>query len=299
MPTPPSLRDRASGSAVAVRPAAGKTVADLIEAQKGEIARALPKHLDPDRLARIAVTVVKQTKGLSDCDPTSLLGALMTCAQLGLEPGPLGEAYFVPYGRKVTFIPGYKGLLKLAWQSGLLRDIYAEIAYEHDDFRVVRGLKRDIVHEEPQPFGTERGKPIGVYAVAHLVSGGEVFVVLTVAQVEAIRGRSASSRSGPWVTDWEAMAKKTAVRQLVRWLPMSTSKLEQAAALDGTVRSDFASPLESSTSVFLEADPALEGEVVDAVAEHPPLDEAVVDVEDPPANPWPEAARPGSKAATS
>lgn len=93
------------------------TLANLIDQMRPEIARALPRHMNPDRMARLATTVLRQTPALARTTPESFLGALMTASQLGLEPGPLGEAYFVPYGNACTFIPGYRGLVKLARDS--------------------------------------------------------------------------------------------------------------------------------------------------------------------------------------
>ncbi|MBX7450395.1 recombinase RecT [Mycolicibacterium sp. 3033] len=166
----------------------------------------------------------------------------MSAAQLGLEPGPLGEAHLVPFrdGKSgdyiVQFIPGYKGLVKLAWQSGQMADIWAEVVYENDEFDYTLGLNRDLVHK---PARTVRGKPVYVYAVAKLKDGGTPFVVLAVEEVESIRSRSKAGKNGPWVTDWAAMAKKTAVKQLAKWLPLS-SEFASAITLDGAVRTDVA-----------------------------------------------------------
>ncbi|AHG24369.1 RecT-like DNA pairing protein [Mycobacterium phage MichelleMyBell] len=235
------------------------TLAQLIERQKGEIARALPAHMNPDRMARIAVTVLRQTPALTRCSPESFLGALMTASQLGLEPGPLGESYFVPFGREVTFVPGYRGLIKLARNSGLLVDIWAEIVYENDEFEYTLGLHRDLKHV---PAGGDRGKPVYVYAAAQLKDGGTPFVVMTVAEVEAIRKRSKAGKNGPWVTDWGPMAKKTAVKQLAKWLPLS-AEFNTATVMDGTVRSDY-------TSDLIDVKPEyIDGEVDDNAAAEP------------------------------
>src|SRR5690554_5026431 len=139
------------GNAVAQRQ---NTLTALIERQKPEIARALPRHMDPDRLARIATTVMRQTPQLAQCTPESFLGALMTCAQLGLEPGPLGHAYLVPYGREVTFVPGYRGLLELARRSGQIRTIAAHVVKQNDEFEFELGLEPKLVH---RPALRDRG----------------------------------------------------------------------------------------------------------------------------------------------
>jgi recombination protein RecT len=280
-----NLKDRARsngnapGTDVATSTGGRGTVAALIEAQKGEIARALPKHMDPDRLARIALTVIKQTPALQRCDTTSLLGALMTCSQLGLEPGPLGEAYLVPYGDKVTFIPGYRGLIKLAWQSGRLLSISADVVHANDDFDYEYGLTPKLRHK---PTLTDRGDVIAVYACATFKDGGNAFVVLSRSDVEAIRNRSRAGKSGPWVTDWDAMARKTAVRQLARWLPMSTElqAFQTAAAMDDSVRSDYTAPVEAAQPAWISAEVVEDSHTVDTAT-------GEIQVEDPPADALP------------
>ncbi len=231
------------------------TLAQLITQMKPEIARALPNQMNPDRMARIATTVIRQTPALARCTPESFLGALLTASQLGLEPGPIGEAYLVPYGQVCTFVPGYRGLIKLARNSGQLRDIWAEVVFANDTFRYSLGLHRDLVHE---PATGDRGKPVAVYAAAQLVDGGTPFVVMTVDEVEAIRGRSRAGKNGPWVTDWNAMAKKTVVKQLMKWLPLS-AEVAAATALDGSVRPDIGARPDVPTFIDGEVDdtPAL------------------------------------------
>lgn len=227
----------------------------MIERQKPEIARALTgTALDPERFTRVALTVIKQNDALMRCRPESLLGALMTSAQLGLEPGPLGEAYLVPFGDQVTFIPGYRGLIKLAWNSGQLRNISARVVYDRDEFSYSYGLHPDLVHK---PARGNRGDITDVYAAATLLDGGAEFEVMDVGAVEAIRARSRAKNSGPWISDWEAMARKTAVRQLAKWLPMATV-MNRAIAAEGSVRTDLhADALDDVTAKF-------DGEVIDA-----------------------------------
>lgn len=210
------------------------SLAQLIQQLRPEIARALPRHLNPDRMARIATTCLRQTPALARTTPESFLGALLTASQLGLEPGPTGEAYLVPYGNVCTFVPGYRGLIKLARNSGQLRDIWAEVVFANDEFSYSLGLHRDLVHV---PAKGERGQPIYVYAAAELTDGGRPFVVMSVDEVEAIRARSKAGRNGPWVSDWNAMARKTVVKQLAKWLPLS-AEVTAAMSLDGTVRTE-------------------------------------------------------------
>jgi recombination protein RecT len=212
------------------------SVRQLIQQMTPEIKKALPAHLDADRIARIAITLIGTNRALAECTPESFLGALMTASQLGLEPGPLGEAYLVPYGKQVTFIAGYKGLIKLAYQSGQLKRIDAHVIREHDEFDFAYGSDPYLRHK-PQLLA-DRGRAIGVYATAELTSGAKPFVVLAVDEIERHRRRSRAADKGPWVTDWDAMARKTAVRGLARWLPLSPDlrNFATAAHLDGSVR---------------------------------------------------------------
>ncbi|MET8624574.1 recombinase RecT [Kitasatospora sp. NPDC004669] len=217
------------------------TLAQQIERMRPEIARALPKHMDADRMARIALTTLRRTPKLATCTPDSFLGALMTCSQLGVEPGATGEAYLVPYGRECTFILGYKGMAKLFWQSPIAKSLAAEVVYENDHFEWEKGLSPKLEH---RPVLANRGRPVAYYAVATTVNGGSAFVVLSPDDVEAHRKHSKSGGSGPWRDHFDAMAKKTCVRELFKLLPVSV-ELAQAVAHDETVRTDLdASALE-------------------------------------------------------
>lgn len=256
------------------------SIGTLIERMKPQIARALPKHMDPDRLARVAMTVLRQSPQLGQCTPESFLGALMTCAQLGLEPGPLGHAYLVPYGREVTFVPGYRGLLELARRSGQIKTIAAHVVKQHDEFEFELGLEPKLVH---RPALRDRGDTTHVYAVVHYRDGGYDMEVMSRDEVEAIRGRSRAGKTGPWVTDWDEMARKTVLRRLAKRMPMSV-ELAQALAQDERVRVDI-DPSDLDVTPPVDEDTTTGGDVVDGevVAESEPSD-------------WPETAQPGGEA---
>lgn len=205
-------------------------IANLVESSKSGIERALPAGMSVERFQRILLTTVKTTPALLQCDPMSFLGAAMLSAQLGLEPGPLGHSYFVPYGKQVQFIPGYKGLIDLARRSGHITSIYAHAVRVGDEFDYSLGLEQTLIHKP----AAQRGDITHVYAVAKLRDSDPQFIVLTKEQVEAFRARSKAAKSGPWVTDWEAMALKTAVRRLMTWLPLTVqSNRHEQAALAG------------------------------------------------------------------
>jgi recombination protein RecT len=217
------------------------TVQSMIERQKGEIARALPRLMDPDRFARILVTECKANRQLLKCEPLSLMAAVMKAASLGVEPGPLGHSYLVPFRNKKTnrtevqFILGYKGVIDLARRSGKVSSIYAEVVYDGDEFDYCLGLKRDLTHKRSPD--ADRSHITHAYAVAHYVDGGYDFVVLDEFDIDARRNRSQAKDSGPWKTDRPAMSKKSAIHALKPFLPLT---VEAAIAIASDERTfDF------------------------------------------------------------
>lgn len=199
------------------------TIASYISTLQPEIARALPKHLDADRVARLALTAVRRDPNLARCAPESFAGALLTAASLGLEIGN-GEAYLVPYGRECTFIPGYQGIVKLYWQHPLAEHIDAQTVYEHDDFDYAYGLDPYLRHK---PAHGDRGAVVYYYAVAKLKSGARAFVVLTPDEVKELRGgKVGPSKSFKGGDPMRWMERKTALRQLLKTLPKSTTLVQ-------------------------------------------------------------------------
>lgn len=278
-----------------------QTIAQFIEVMKGEMARALPKHLSADRLARIALTEVRRTPRLAQCTQPSFGGALMTCAQLGLEPGVTGEAYLIPRkngrlsrdaGRdifEVQLTIGYQGMAKLFWQSPLAKSLDAQAVYENDYFEYELGLEPYLKHK---PTLEERGNAIAYYSVATLTNGGHAFIVLSRSDVEKIRIRSnagTGDKDSPWKTDYDEMAKKTCLRRMFKLLPKSP-ELARALSQDEGVRTDWA---EDAIDIQPEYPDAVPGEVEhqDDAATGPdsgasPDDPGDVQVEDPPDDPW-------------
>lgn len=212
-----------------------ESVRVLLDKAKPQIKLALPKHLNPDRMLRIAMTSVQRTPQLLDCDPTSLIAAVIQSAQLGLEPdGALGHAYLIPFGKTATLIPGYRGLVDLARRSGQLSTISAHVVYEKDAFRYTYGLDEKLVHE-PYDGDEDPGKMTHAYAVAKLKDGGIQFTVMSRREIMAIKNGSpgAKKSDSPWNhKDREPeMWKKTAIRRLAKLLPMSI-EMAQAIRLD-------------------------------------------------------------------
>lgn len=211
-----------------------KTIFDIIQAGAKQFATALPKHINTDRFVRIAITTIRQNPKLAQCSQESLLGALMVSAQLGLEPGTLGQCYLIPFENKklgkveCQFQIGYKGLIELLRRSGQLSDIYSYAVYENDDFEITYGLSRDLKHK---PNFSDRGEIIGFYAVAILKDGAKAFEYMTKDEVvkHEEKYRKGSYKNDVWNKNFEEMAQKTVVKKLLKWLPVSVEFLEMAA----------------------------------------------------------------------
>lgn len=209
------------------------TIRDLLERARPKLAEVTPKHLTPDRLIRVAIAAAGRTPALLKCSPASLLNSVMQAAQVGLEPGSaLGEAYLVPYKDTCQLIIGYRGLISLARRSGQIVSIEAHVVHERDKFTCKYGMNPTLEHEPD--WSAAPGEVIAVYAVAKLRDGGTQVEVMTRAQVDAIRARSKASGSGPWVTDYAEMSRKTVVRRLCKYLPLSIEMAEALAIDDAT-----------------------------------------------------------------
>ncbi len=213
----------------------------FIERLTPEIQRALPKGLDGDRIARIALTLLrtdmlacnaKRTpdKALVNCSQESFAGALLTASALGLEPGLNGEAYLVNYGGECTLIVGYAGMAKLFWQHPMARHLDAQTVYHKDTFDYAYGLDPFLTHK---PAIGDRGSIVAYYAVAVLSSGAKSFIVLTPDDTRALRGGK-EGPSGQIKDPMHWMEKKTALRQLFKLMPKSATL---ARALDADERS--------------------------------------------------------------
>lgn len=182
---------------------------------KEQVALALPKHMTPDRFARVALTALTRVPKLMDCTRESLLRCLMDCSQLGLEPDGR-HAHLIPYGKECTMIIDYKGLIALARRSGDVAVWRAELLKESDTFNWINST----VHHEIN-WRKDRGKTEAVYSYVKFKDGSEDWEVMTLTEVQAVKARSRAGNSGPWVTDFDEMAKKTVIRRHSKRLTLS------------------------------------------------------------------------------
>jgi recombination protein RecT len=218
------------------------TLRGLLEKSKEQIALALPRHLTPERMIRVALTAVQRTPKLQECDALSVVGAVVQASQLGLEPdGILGQAYLVPYWNGTTrrmeaqLQPGYKGLIALARRSGEVSTLFSELVYERDRFKVVKGDSPRLIHE-PDYRSEDRGELMGAYAVVVFKDGGKDFEYMPMHELNKIRASSKAkdkqgNEYGPWVTHPEEMYRKCPIRRLAKRLPLSP-EFQRAAAQD-------------------------------------------------------------------
>jgi recombination protein RecT len=235
----------------------------LLETHRGQIEAALPKHMTPERMIRIALSAVSRTPILMQCTPLSLASAVVQSSVLGLEPNTvMGESYLVPFwnsklqvagkekpgGYEAQLIPGYMGLLKLARNSGELSVFDAQIVYSNDEFDFEKGSTVFWRHKWAREG--ERGYSQGAWAGYVLRDKSMNFEYMTIPQIEEHRDRysqgayekkygefvldSEGNRilTGAWADSPEWMYKKTVIRQTVKLMPKSTDKLNKALELD-------------------------------------------------------------------
>lgn len=188
----------------------------------------------PERLKLVALTAFTRNPDLLRCDPVSVARAIVEAGQLGLEPtGLLGGAYLVPRAGKATLLVGYKGLVMLAKRSGEVSRVEARVVRQKDVFEYSYGLDPRLEHR-PSPE-LDPGPYTHAYAVIHYRDGTRQFDVMSRAEIEVIRGRSAAGQSGPWVTDEAEMWKKTVLRRALKLAPLTVQVAQQLDELDPEV----------------------------------------------------------------
>lgn len=219
------------------------TMQGYIQKMEGEIKKALPSVITPERFTRIVLSALSTSPKLADTTPSSFLGAMMTAAQLGVEPNtPLGQAYLIPYFNakknqlECQFQLGYKGLIDLAYRSGEISVIQAQVVYANDEFTFSFGLEPELKHV---PAKSSRGEPIFVYAMFRTKDDGYGFDVMSMDDIRAhARKYSKSFSSGPWQTNFEEMAKKTVLKKILKYAPLK-SDFVRGVSSDETIKNEL------------------------------------------------------------
>lgn len=220
-----------------------KTMQTYIKSMEGEIKKALPSVITPERFTRMVLSAISTNPKLASCTPGSFLGAMMSAAQLGLEPNtPLGQAYILPYSNKGTleaqFQIGYKGLIDLAYRSGEVEVIQSHIVYENDEFDCQYGLEPKLTHI---PATSDRGEAVKVYAVFKTKSGGYGFEAMSMDDVRQHAekySKAYNTAFSPWKTNFEEMAKKTVLKKVLKYAPLK-SDFVKAALQDESVKTSI------------------------------------------------------------
>lgn len=219
------------------------TIEEMIRAMEPEIKKALPGVVTPERFTRMALSALNTTPKLRECTRMSFLAALMNAAQLGLEPNTsLGQAYLIPYNNKGTlecqFQIGYKGMIDLVYRNETVQTIQAHCVYKNDEFDYELGLEPKLKHK---PALEERGELMVVYAMFRLQNGGCGFEVMSKADIDAYANRysqSINSDYSPWRSNYEEMAKKTVIKQVLKYAPLKTDFM-RAMAVDNAVQNEI------------------------------------------------------------
>lgn len=226
---------------------------NYIKQMEGEIAKALPSVMTPERFTRIALSAISNTPALAECTPKSFLSAMMNAAQLGLEPNtPLGQAYLIPYKNKgvneCQFQLGYRGMIELAYRGGDVKTIMSQVVYENDEFEFEFGLEPKLKHV---PAKLNRGKPIWYYAVFKLVNGGEGFEVMSVDDIKEHAkefSKAYTSSFSPWKSNFDEMAKKTVIKKVLKYAPMKTDFIK-AVSNDESIKYDISDDMSTVPNV--------------------------------------------------
>jgi recombination protein RecT len=235
-----------------------KTIEGLLEKLKPNIKKSLLRSVPIDYIVSTAMTALRTNPALLDCTPASLLAGVLQSVQLNLRlDGPLGHAYLVPFRNnkrgtvEAQFIPGYRGLMDLAYRSERIKDVAAGVVYDGDTFEWERGSNNHLKHVEADT-PRDISKATHAYAYSHMQNGGFLFVVLTRQQIEKRRALSKARDAGPWVEHAAKMWAKTAVRDLASFIPMSI-EMARAVALDQMAEAGLPQELELTEHGILPA----------------------------------------------
>lgn len=204
----------------------------FMEKFKPQMALALPKHLNPDRMTRLAMTAFSNNKALQDCDPKTILGSIMTACQLGLEIGISGQGYLVPYKGTCTFVPGWQGLVELVSRSGR-GTVWTGAVFEGDEFDFAEGDNPFVKHKSGDEDDPK--KLTHVYAIGR--AKGSDYPVISVwtvnkiykhlAKFNKVGGNHYAIKDNG--KNFEMYARKIPLLQVIKYMPKS---IELAAAVE-------------------------------------------------------------------
>lgn len=268
------------GGQMSAAKAEKKTMQAYIKAMEPAIKKALPSVITPERFTRMVLSALSSTPKLAECSPQSFLAAMMTAAQLGVEPNTaLGQAYLLPYRNhgqmECQFQLGYKGLIDLAYRSGEVSVIQAHTVYENDVFEYELGMDPKLRHV---PAKADRGEAVAYYAMFKTKDGGYGFEVMSVDDVQRHAQRyskSYGSGSSPWRSNFDEMAKKTVLKRALKYAPLK-SDFVRSVAQDETIKAELSDEMYAvpDETVF-----EVEGEEIGSTAVDTETGEVIGDAE--------------------
>jgi recombination protein RecT len=240
--------------------------AALVHAGRDRLAAALPSHIPVERFERVVLTAVQANPSLLNLNRQSLFMACLRAAQDGLLPDGRQGA-IVGFRDQAQWMPMVGGLMMLARNSGQIKSLIAQVVHERDRF-VWRpaDTERPIEHEVPS-LSEDRGRPIGAYAIASLVSGEVIAEVMSRAEIEQVRAASRSKEGPAWSQWWGEMARKSVLRRLIKRLPLSTDR--PGAGADGRTARDEATDRLVSAIERVDEDVVLDGTATEEPSEAP------------------------------
>lgn len=268
------------GGQMSAAKAEKKTMQAYIKAMEPAIKKALPSVITPERFTRMVLSALSSTPKLAECSPQSFLAAMMTAAQLGVEPNTaLGQAYLLPYRNhgqmECQFQLGYKGLIDLAYRSGEVSVIQAHTVYENDVFEYELGMDPKLRHV---PAKADRGEAVAYYAMFKTKDGGYGFEVMSVDDVQRHAQRyskSYGSGTSPWRSNFDEMAKKTVLKRALKYAPLK-SDFVRGVAQDETIKAELSDEMYAvpDETVF-----EAEGEEIGSTAVDTETGEVIADAE--------------------
>jgi recombination protein RecT len=333
------LADRVSARAQVARRDGGEvqqatpTLRKQIEDMVPQFELAMPRGFEAKQLMRDAMTLLRQNPQLAECVTETVLGGLMTFAQLGLRPGVMGQGWLLPFKNwkkgnrlEAQIVIGYQGYLELVHRSGAVKKTVGRAVHRNDEFDVQFGLHEDLRHR-PAPFGKDRGDVVAYYSTLWFEGADPLFWVMT--REEAIEWRDHHAMgtkrnrgqvvrddagnaqgAGPWFdmegpaggTGFDQMAIKTCFLRAKRWAPKSTDRLLNVASeVDGAVRIGFSDPTDPDDMLDAEHPEPPRGDVIDVEAEETPARDQVTVTrqqapreDDVPPPPEPQGAAPAA-----
>tara|TARA_R110000824_G_scaffold303710_1_gene491505 strand:- start:231 stop:1118 length:888 start_codon:yes stop_codon:yes gene_type:complete len=220
---------------------------EYLEGKKNSLIKIAPQGTDVDRIIRVAMFEAVKNERLVQCSPSSVYMALAKACELDLVAGGvLHRASLVPMwdkkrkGYNAELWIEYTGLMDLVKRSGEVAHFKAEVVYENDEFEHSFDLESGEVLRHKKCHNNT-GELLLAYAVCFFKDGQRQVEVMRKDQINKIRKSSRSPDSGPWSQHTEEMWRKTVIRRICKYLPLTP---KTTAVLQHDIQSDFDNVIE-------------------------------------------------------